>query len=554
MAKSIEETLTESFSDPVSAAAQSDLAQAAALARQELSFRQRAGAAAAQLRQAKADGADLQEIAVLEAEFNKRTARLEAAGIQFRAADVKRPAPDKALAQVFGRADGKVEKPPLTAAALSQEGEILAQAAAAANGAFHLTHEGDLDTVTLQLSDGEGRVLYRSKEAVTIPAGAVEYVDVSLEPPKPEPGPVPTNPKMPDLIGQTEGSAVALLCRIGISETKIVDTVAEGQPDIVIKQAPEAGTVLANDAVPVLTVRRAPSGTQDPTFLPGFIGSHISEAEAKLKELGLATSITRKVDDGEPNIVLGQFPAEGTPLKDVSTVALSVSRKQDSQSETVTVPDLVGKSRDVSVEILSATGLEAKVKLTIDAEAGEGVTAQKPAAGRIVTRGSAVTITVNTPPGSGAGRVAVPNVIGRKVDEAKRVLELLELQMEVQSKADEAPEGQVIDQAPKATARIKAGSTVLVTVSQGSGRRRRGSGDLAGLVREMARDPRSDDSGLTVERIETMLQSVDVVSLDDARALAETPVKAVRDRMKLSSQAAASRFRAILRKALRTLG
>jgi len=255
MAKGLETRLIELLNDPGAAALQADLAQAAALRQQEIALRQRAGAAAAQLRRAKEEEAAPDEIAALQATLDKRLARLAATTRQAEAADILRPQPDATKAQIFGRATGTVDKPPVTAAALSGAGDIVARAVAK-NGVFHLATDGDFVNVILQLSDAEARVLYRASEPVTVEAGQILQIEVALGAPETEPGPVPALPKMPDLVGQSEGVALALLKRLAV-EAEVKDKEGEGEPDIVIDQSPKAGTELTSSTKVTLTVRRA---------------------------------------------------------------------------------------------------------------------------------------------------------------------------------------------------------------------------------------------------------------------------------------------------------
>ena len=553
MEKGFQETLLELLTDPGTAAAQADIAQAAALARQEVSFRQRTGAAAAHLRRARESGADPEEISALEAVVKKRTARLEAAGVQARAANFKRPQPDDTAAQVFGRAEGTVEEPPLTVAALSQEGDVIAHTCALDNGAFHLSHEGDLDEATLQISDGSGRVLFRATEPVTIPAGRVLYLDVSLEPPKPEPGPVPVQPKMPDLIGQSEGVALALLRRIGRTDVKVVDKVSEGQPDLVIAQSPKAGTDLTEKTKIKLTVRRAKDDPPAIGYLPGFVGCTLEAAAAALTELGLEHAVKLQVDDGPPGLVLAQTPPEGTRLDKVEVVTLTVSQDCDTAPKTVTVPELVGKPRDLALELVKAADLAAEIDDIGDPGKPAGVIAQDPKAGTTVARGSAVTLTVNTPPVPEPGKVVVPAVRGCAVSGAVSLLEDVQLEAKVAVRHDAAPKDEVIWQEPEAGARVEVGHSVALTVSKGP--RRGGEVDkgLRKLIREMARDPRAEEAGLEAKRITATLRGGVVGDLDAAWAVAASPAAEVRGRLKLGSLHAARRFRAILRKALKKL-
>jgi beta-lactam-binding protein with PASTA domain len=398
MAKGLEQSLREMLTDPALAAAQLDLALATALGRQRVSFRQRAGAAVAQLERARQEGADASEIAALEAVVAQRNGRLEAAEIQARTADIKRPAPALGIAQIMGLADAAAEKPPLTLAALSASGEIEARAQGRDNGTFHLTHVGDLKEVTLQVSDAGGRLLFRATAPVSVAAGSVLYLDIPLGTPRPTPGPVPTEVTMPELTGQSEGVALAILHRLGRTDVRVIDQVAEGQPGIVLAQLPKAGSVLTAASEITLTVRRA---KDDPTpserVMPRLVGDSRDAAERKLAQLKLKFKVELKLSDGPAGRVIAQEPAEGTALDHVKEALLIVSQSQNTLADapSISVPDLLGKSRQTAQRALKAASLTATISETRDAQTAPGVTKQTPKAGSVVPHGTAVRLTVN---------------------------------------------------------------------------------------------------------------------------------------------------------------
>lgn len=550
MAKSLEDTLLGLLADPAAAAAQADMAQAVALARQELSFRQRVGAAAAQLRRAREEGADTDEIAALEARLKRRSARLTGAEVQARAADVKRPAPDASSAQVFARATGKVENPPLTLAALDAKGQVAAQVASE-TGILHLVAKGPLEGVTLQISDKAGRVLYRGARPLDVAQGETHYLDAGLGRPWPEPGPIPERPRMPDLEGQDEGVARTLLARLGAPEPAIKSKVAEGQPGIVLEQAPKAGTVLGDATKITLTIRRARAGKPAPILVPDLVGASTATARKRLEAMGLAAVLKDKADDGPAGIVLAQKPEEGQEIDAGGSVTLIVSQASGATPETVVVPDLAGRTRDLALELLKATDLEAA--LTETAQPGKaGVTAQDPPAGTVLRRKSLVRLTINTPPADPA-RVVLPRLAGRPLDDAQEVLKALGLEAEVARQVDPAPSGQVIGQDPAAGSRVTPGGTVALAVSTGPRGKTGKAGDLTRLARAMGSDPRAEDIGDPV-RIENMLRTGGAEDLEQARTLAALEVDDLRGRLGLGRLKSAERFRAMLRRALKDLG
>lgn len=257
MARDLNSILFELLNDPHDIALRVDLGRASLLRKQEITLRQRAGAAAATLRRAKDNGLEGAELKALEAEYDRRLGRLEATRAEADVADIRRPRADEKKAQIFGRATGEVEKPPLTAAVLSSVGEVIAHGTANKNGVFHLAAEGSFDEVELQLSDACGEILYSGSEPVSVEAGTILQVDIVLGGRTRKPGPVPGKHKMPDLVGQSEDVAKALLEQVGLV-ARVRDKEEPGAADIVIAQSPKAGAVVDGTGKIALTVRRSP--------------------------------------------------------------------------------------------------------------------------------------------------------------------------------------------------------------------------------------------------------------------------------------------------------
>lgn len=553
MAKGLEEMLRDLLADPATVARQADLMQAATLARQELSHRQRAGAAATRLQRARAEGAEPGEIAALEARLQGRLARLDAARMQAGAADVKRPLPEKDQAQILARATGEVAAPPLTLAALDRAGAPVAQQAANDAGIVHLKVKGDLARVTLQLSDCEGRVVYRGARPVSVAAGEVYYLDAAVSPPRPQPCPVPPRAKMPDLVGQGAEVAQALLERLGVGKVTTQTRVGDGLPGIVIAQDPAAGTTLGDKTGVTLTLRKARAGKPQPVYVPDLTGAPLATALARLGALDLVHDLKYRVSDGAADVVLSQAPEAGSEIDAGGRVTLTVSKLREAGPETVTVPDLVGKPGDMARDVLVAVGLSADISQTARAGAGRGVIAQDPQAGAVVKRGTTVTITLNTPPAPDAGRVVVPHLAGRGEDAAQAVLARLKLHAKVARRKDAAPMGQVIAQDPPAGDRVARDSAVALTVSSGAGGKGGASGDLDRLAQAMARDPRAEVVG-DATRIGAILHAAGIETQAQAELLAELPAEDLRARLNLGRRKAAAGFRAMLRKALKDRG
>ena len=265
-----------------------------------------------------------------EAQVAGRSARLYTATHAAAAADIRRPAALADSAQIFGRAIGTAERPPITAAMLSASGTILARAAVGADGIFHLSADGALSNIVLQLSDRARRLVYRSPAPFDLAAGTVLQIEVAIGTPEIRPGVVPDKPFMPDLLGQNEKVAVLLLERLGL-KARVKHVQRDGDADIVIEQDPAAGAALSASTVALLTVRTRPSQPTAPdkppvaATVPDVTGAPLKDARTALKALNLKSVIERRAHRGAADIVLEQVPRAGAAADALRAVRLIVS-------------------------------------------------------------------------------------------------------------------------------------------------------------------------------------------------------------------------------------
>jgi len=133
-------------------------------------------------------------------------------------------------------------------------------------------------------------------------------------------------------------------------------------------------------------------------------------------------------------------------------------------ADTVTVPNVDGKSQGAATAVLEKAGLDVDVRKVnvAHAKAGE-VVRQTPTAGTDVDKGATVTLSVAT----GRVRIPVDKLKGSTYDEAVAILDKLGLGAEPAYATDDAAAGTVIAVDPSGTAKI--GSTVTLTVSNGFG-------------------------------------------------------------------------------------
>ena len=161
----------------------------------------------------------------------------------------------------------------------------------------------------------------------------------------------------------------------------------------------------------------------------------------------------------QPGYVYQQDPDAGSKQAKGSLVTILVS----SGKPKVTVPSLVGKSRDTAVAELTQRDLVANVVQVSSEKPANQVTAQNPAPGVVVLSGASVRINVS----SGPKPVAVPSVIGLSYDSAAAQLQSAGFTVGRADVDSNQPAGQVVDQSPPGNSTASKGSSVTLSVSKG---------------------------------------------------------------------------------------
>ena len=157
--------------------------------------------------------------------------------------------------------------------------------------------------------------------------------------------------------------------------------------------------------------------------------------------------------------VYEQDPAQGSRVDRNSPVEIFVSLGPPK----VTVPQLVGRSRDDAIGELSALGLKRNVNEVFSREEEGTVVAQHPPPGERVTKGSTVRINVS----QGLRPVGVPTVVGETFESASSQLQAAGFAVRRRDVDSDEPEGIVVRQDPAGGAQAAIGSTVTLFVSKG---------------------------------------------------------------------------------------
>lgn len=141
----------------------------------------------------------------------------------------------------------------------------------------------------------------------------------------------------------------------------------------------------------------------------------------------------------------------------------------ETEEEKVTVPDLVGQ--DVAKATQELQGLQLVVRTQArDSEERKGQVLEMSGAGQEVPVGTTVTLVVSTGQPDEPEQVAVPNVAGMSLEEARNQLygdTLNPLPQAQEEFSDSVPEGTVIGTNPGAGQPVDPGSNVTIIVSKG---------------------------------------------------------------------------------------
>lgn len=161
--------------------------------------------------------------------------------------------------------------------------------------------------------------------------------------------------EVPTVINLSQEMAVKELEKRGlkanISRTEESDDYDKGK---VMKQDPEANTEVKKGT----TVNLVISAGRE-VSVPDLAGLNLTEAEEKLKELGLSIgrTSTEYSDQVEKDLIIDQNPRSTTNLQAGSKVDLVISAGPEEKIENIEVPSLIGMSEEQAESLISQYGL-----------------------------------------------------------------------------------------------------------------------------------------------------------------------------------------------------
>ncbi|HKU10800.1 Stk1 family PASTA domain-containing Ser/Thr kinase [Sinomonas sp.] len=205
--------------------------------------------------------------------------------------------------------------------------------------------------------------------------------------------------------------------------------------------------------------------TQPPAIVyvsvPNVANLKDTDAFAKLTQLGLQPEFAQKPSaDVAKGLAIDTIPSMGAQLEKNAKIVIEIS----SGPSTAVIPQsLIGNTEAGARDLLRSLGLvpadQSKTANSATVPFGHVITVS-PGVGQTVAIGSQVVLTVST------GKVAVPDLRGRSVDDAKAALADLKLGVQVnQVTTSTAPAGTIVDQSVPPDGTIDQGGTVVLSMA-----------------------------------------------------------------------------------------
>jgi serine/threonine protein kinase/beta-lactam-binding protein with PASTA domain len=257
----------------------------------------------------------------------------------------------------------------------------------------------------------------------------------------------------PDVVAKTQATAVQMLGAKGL-HARVVQVFSETAPvGRVVATDPGPGQSVSKHGTVVLDVSKGPERYPVP-ILAGLLTSKAEDALASTK-LTLGAVTPQYSDTVKDGYVISSDPASGTLLAPNKPVNLVVSQGP----APVQLADWTGKAATQATPALEAAGLTVKATAKYNETVPLGdVISQSPGPGT-VHRGDTINLVVS----KGPPLVLVPDVTGKHVDQARKILQKAGFQVQVRNVLGgffgtvrlESPDGN--SQAPK-------GSVVTITI------------------------------------------------------------------------------------------
>ncbi|HYM56394.1 MAG TPA: PASTA domain-containing protein, partial [Solirubrobacteraceae bacterium] len=268
----------------------------------------------------------------------------------------------------------------------------------------------------------------------------------------------PKQVEVPDVVGRKSATAAQILQNRGF-EVNVENVRSDSvKADRVATQRPQPRERAREGSTVSIIVSSGPGEAT----LPFVRGSRRAAAKRRLEAAGFKVDVRQEFSDSVPRgRVIETSPPERSRLERGRTVTLVVSRGP----QKVEVPEVLDRDRDEAERMLESRGLQVSFRDREDEDKDPGtVLEQDPAAGREVSKGSTVTLTVAKEP----AQVVVPDVVDQDVNDAIATLEEAGFRVRQRPRSVDTPDDDnvVLEQNPPADERRDKASRVFLTVGR----------------------------------------------------------------------------------------
>jgi beta-lactam-binding protein with PASTA domain/predicted Ser/Thr protein kinase len=264
---------------------------------------------------------------------------------------------------------------------------------------------------------------------------------------------------VPGVVGDQLSTARTVLQNRGFI-VNVIPQSSQQPPQTVIGEIPSGGSSAPKGSTVSLTV----SSGLGTTTVPPVQGESLKQAKADIRgaHLRVGRVIFQPSNQYQQGQVTGSDPGAGSTPGVGTKVTLFVS----SGAAKVTVPDVRGESEAQAKSDLHGAGfsVNAVQQTTSDKTQVGNVVSQSPVGNTQLAQGSTVTITIGQAPTT----ATVPRLRGMTADAATAQLQAagFQVQQTTQAVTDQAKNGIVLHETPKAGTTAKLGSTVTIVVGQ----------------------------------------------------------------------------------------
>lgn len=219
---------------------------------------------------------------------------------------------------------------------------------------------------------------------------------------------------VPDLTGRTLEEAEQILGEYKLKVAVRGEVYSQDVPvNHVVSQEPATNRKIKINRTVWVTLSKGP----EYLTVPDIVGQSLENTQRFLQQAGLKLGSVQEQFSSEvaAGIVLSQNPPSRTRLARGSTVDVIVSKGEEPQPQTITVPAFVGKQQREVISELSSLGLKLGSLKERPAQVAPGeVIEQSPLPGATVPFGSAINLVVSSGTGEGTAEEELGYVPGQQ--------------------------------------------------------------------------------------------------------------------------------------------